>query len=198
MKILPAIAISLSMVAAGARAQTSDGSKTIEIIRKGSMPSREGLAENFTGSVRIDPLFPANAPARGSGSIVTFEPGARTAWHTHPLGQTLVVTAGIGRVQRWGDPVDEIRQGDVVWIPPGQKHWHGAAPDNSMAHIGITEQLDGKAVEWMEKVTDAQYGAPLRARGESAKPGTQGRSSQMRTGQRGKRDPVARAVFQKK
>ena len=104
-----------------------------------------------------------NAPARASGSLVTFEPGARTAWHTHPLGQVLIVTAGTGRVQRWGDPIDEIRQGDVVWIPPGQKHWHGAAPNSSMAHIAIVEQLDGKSVEWMEKVSDAQYGAPLRA-----------------------------------
>ena len=104
-----------------------------------------------------------------SGARVIFEPGARTAWHTHPLGQTLIVTAGTGRVQRWGDPVDEIRQGDVVWIPPGQKHWHGAAPNSSMTHIAITEQLDGKTVEWMEKVSDAQYGAPLRGQRAAAR-----------------------------
>ncbi len=101
-------------------------------------------------------------PAHTSGARVTFEPGARTAWHTHPLGQLLIVTAGTGRVQRWGDPVDEIRQGDIVWIPPGQKHWHGAAANSSMTHIGVVEQLDGKAVDWMEKVSDAQYAAPLR------------------------------------
>jgi 4-carboxymuconolactone decarboxylase len=113
--------------------------------------------------VRVDPLFQANAPARTSGSLVTFESGARSAWHTHPLGQVLIVTAGTGRVQRWGDPVDEIRQGDVVWIPPGQKHWHGASPNSSMAHIAIVEALDGKGVDWMEKVSDAQYGAAIRA-----------------------------------
>jgi 4-carboxymuconolactone decarboxylase len=116
--------------------------------------------------VRVDPLFQANAPARTSGSLVTFEPGARTAWHTHPLGQALIVTAGTGRVQRWGDRADEIQQGDVVWIPPGVKHWHGAAPNSSMTHIGIVEQLDGKSVEWMEKVSDAQYSAPVRAQGQ--------------------------------
>ena len=136
-------------------------------MRNGSQPSRQGPAENFTGSARVDPLFQPNAPARASGALVTFEPGARTAWHTHPLGQILIVTAGTGRVQRWGDPVEEIRQGDVVWIPPGQKHWHGAAPNGSMAHIGIVEQLDGKSVDWMEKVSDAQYGAPLRAQESS-------------------------------
>lgn len=129
----------------------------IRIWRNGSQASRQGPAENFTGSVRVDPLFQANAPARASGALVTFEPGARTAWHAHPLGQILIVTAGTGRVQRWGDPVEEIRQGDVVWTPPGQKHWHGAAPNSSMAHIAIAEQLDGKTVEWMEKVSDAQY-----------------------------------------
>ncbi len=120
--------------------------------------------------MRVDSSFQASAPARISGARVLFEPGARTAWHTHPLGQTLIVTAGTGRVQRWGDPMDEIRQGDVVWIPPGQKHWHGAAPNSSMTHIAITEQLDGKAVEWMEKVSDAQYGAPLRGQTAAATP----------------------------
>jgi 4-carboxymuconolactone decarboxylase len=147
-------------------------------MRSGSQPSRQGPTENFTGSVRVDPLFQANAPARASGALVTFEPGSRTAWHTHPLGQILIVTAGTGRVQRWGDPVEEIRQGDVVWIPPGQKHWHGAAPNNSMAHIAIVEQLDGKSVEWMEKVSDAQYGAPLRAQAASTDAGAKPRPSQ--------------------
>jgi 4-carboxymuconolactone decarboxylase len=139
--------------------------QSIRIIRGSSQPSRQGPVENFTGSVHVVPLFQADAPAHTSGALVTFEPGARTAWHTHPLGQILIVTAGTGRVERWGDPVDEIRQGDVVYIPPGQKHWHGAGPNSSMAHIGIVEQLDGKSVEWMEKVSDAQYTAPLRAQG---------------------------------
>lgn len=173
MRCFPAIAVSLSLFA--------EGAQTIRIMRRGSEASRQGPAENFTGSARIDPLFPANAPSRASSSIVTFEPGARTAWHTHPLGQILIVTAGTGRVQRWGDPVDEIRQGDVVWIPPGEKHWHGAAPGNSMAHIGITEQLDGKAVAWMEKVTDAQYAAPLRDVG-AQRASSQARPSQAAIG----------------
>ena len=178
MRILAAVAISLCILASGAQSQTSKDQGAIRITRSGSQPSRQGPAENFTGSVRVDPLFQANAPARASGSLVTFEPGARTAWHTHPLGQILIVTAGTGRVQRWGDPVDEIRQGDVVWIPPGQKHWHGAAPNSSMAHIAIVEQLDGKSVEWMEKVSDAQYGAPLRAQEASADPSAKPRPSQ--------------------
>ena len=114
--------------------------------------------------MRVDQQFQASAPGRASGGRVTFEPGARTAWHSHPLGQTLIVTSGVGRVQRWGDPVDEIRPGDVVWIPPGQKHWHGASPATAMSHIAIAEQLDGKSAEWMEKVTDEQYGAALRPR----------------------------------
>jgi 4-carboxymuconolactone decarboxylase len=134
MKIFAAIVISFCMLAFGARSQTSKDPGAIRIVRSGSQPSRQGPAENFTGPVRVDPLFQASAPARASASLVTFEAGARTAWHTHPLGQVLIVTAGTGRVQRWGDPVEEIRQGDVVWIPPGQKHWHGAAPNCSMAH----------------------------------------------------------------
>jgi quercetin dioxygenase-like cupin family protein len=113
--------------------------------------------------VRIDPLFPVTPPARAAGNTVTFEPGARTAWHTHPLGQTLIVIAGCGRVQRWGGPVEEIRPGDVVWFSPGEKHWHGAAPTTAMTHIAIQEQLDGKAVAWLEKVTDEQYQAPTSA-----------------------------------
>lgn len=129
----------------------------MEIKRAGSQPSVKGPSDWFTGTVRIDPLFQANAPARASGGSVTFEPGARTAWHTHPLGQTLLVTAGFGRVQREGGPVEEIRPGDVVWFPPGEKHWHGAAPTTAMTHIAIQEQLDGKVVDWMEKVSDEHY-----------------------------------------
>ena len=131
----------------------------MEIKRSGSQPSGKGPAEWFTGTVRIDPLFQAAAPARASGASVTFEPGARTAWHTHPLGQTLIITAGCGRVQREGGPVEEVRPGDVVWFPPGEKHWHGAAPTTAMTHIAIQEALDGKVVEWLEHVTDEQYRA---------------------------------------
>jgi len=157
MRIFTVIAISLCMLASGAHSQTSRDQQVIRIWRSGSQPSRQGPAEQFTGSVRVDPLFQANSPARAYGALVTFEPGARTAWHTHPLGQILIITGGTGRVQRWGDPVEEIQKGDVVWIPPGQKHWHGGAPNSSMAHIAIVEQLDGKTVEWMEKVSDEQY-----------------------------------------
>src|SRR5918993_4243035 len=132
----------------------------MEIKRSGSQPSAKGPAEWFTGTVRIDPLFDAPAPARGAGASVTFEPGARTAWHTHPLGQTLIVTSGFGRVQRWGGPIEEIRPGDVVWFPPGEKHWHGASPTTAMTHIAVQEELDGKVVEWMEHVTDDQYQTP--------------------------------------
>jgi quercetin dioxygenase-like cupin family protein len=131
----------------------------MEIIPSGSRPSTQGPADWFTGTVRIDPLFPANDSARAAGNSVTFEPGARTAWHTHPLGQILIVTSGCGRAQRWGGPIEAIRPGDVVRFPPGEKHWHGAVPTTAMTHIAIQEQLDGKAVEWMEKVTDEQYGA---------------------------------------
>ena len=131
----------------------------MEIKRVGSQPSNKGSEDWFTGTVRIDPLFPVNAPARAAANSVTFEPGARTAWHTHPLGQTLVVTAGSGRVQLWGGPIQEIRSGDVVWIAPGEKHWHGAAPTTAMTHIAMQEKLDGKAVEWLEKVSDEQYQA---------------------------------------
>ena len=131
----------------------------MDIKRAGSTPSGKGPADYFVGVVRIDPLFQTSAPARAAGSSVTFEPGARTAWHTHPLGQTLIVTTGVGRAQRWGGPVEEIRPGDVIWFPPGEKHWHGAAPATAMTHIAIQEQLDGKTAEWMEKVTDEQYQA---------------------------------------
>jgi quercetin dioxygenase-like cupin family protein len=132
----------------------------MEIKKSGSQPSRKGPAEYFTGTVRIDPLFEAKAPARAFGASVTFEPGARTAWHTHPLGQTLIVTAGCGLAQRWGGPVEQIRPGDVVSFPPGEKHWHGAAATTAMTHIAIQEQLDGKVVDWMEQVSDEQYGTP--------------------------------------
>lgn len=129
----------------------------MEIKRSGSQPSNKGLTEWFTGSVRIDPLFQAGAPARAACASVTFEPGARTAWHTHPLGQTLIVTSGSGLAQRWGGTIEEIRPGDVIWFPPGEKHWHGAAPTTAMTHIAIHEQLDGRTVDWLEKVTDEQY-----------------------------------------
>jgi quercetin dioxygenase-like cupin family protein len=130
---------------------------TMEITRVGSQPSARGPADWFTGNVRIDPLFPAKAPARAAGNSVTFEPGARTAWHTHPLGQTLIVTAGCGWVQREGGPVEEVHPGDVVWFPPGEKHWHGATPTTAMTHIAIQEGLDGKMVDWLEHVSDEQY-----------------------------------------
>ena len=129
----------------------------MEIKQAGSQASAKGPADWFTGDVRIDHLFQAPAPARVAGASVTFEPGARTAWHTHPLGQTLIVTAGRGWVQRESGPVEEIRPGDVVWFPPGEKHWYGATSTTGMTHIAIQESLDGKAVDWMEHVTDAQY-----------------------------------------
>ena len=131
----------------------------MDIKRAGSQRSSKGPADWFTGTVRVDPLFQAPDPARAAGASVTFEPGARTAWHTHPLGQTLIVVFGTGRVQRWGEPIEEIRPGDVIWFSPGEKHWHGASPTTALTHIAIQEQLDGKAVEWMEKVSDEQYHA---------------------------------------
>jgi 4-carboxymuconolactone decarboxylase len=155
-KLLAATVLSFSLVA-------SASGQSVTIARSGSQPSRPGPAENFTGSVRVDSPFQASDPGRASGALVTFEPGARSAWHSHPLGQTLIVMAGIGRVQQWGAPIDEIRQGDVVWIPPNQKHWHGASPNSSMAHIAIVEQLDGKSTDWMEKVSEEQYNMPVRA-----------------------------------
>ena len=131
----------------------------MEIKKAGSQASIQGPADWFTGTVRIDPLFPsATPPSRVTGAAVTFEPGARTAWHTHPLGQTLVVTAGYGRVQREGGPIEDILPGDVVWFPPHEKHWHGASPTTSMTHLAIQEGLDGKTVTWLEKVSDEQYG----------------------------------------
>lgn len=129
----------------------------MDIQRSGAKPSSKGPAEWFTGTVRLDPLFAASDPSRAASSLVTFEPGARTAWHTHPLGQHLIVTSGCGHAQRWGGPIETIRPGDVVWFPPGEKHWHGASATTAMAHIAIQEQLDGKAVDWLEKVSDEQY-----------------------------------------
>ncbi len=156
MKLLAASFVSLSL-AASAFAQADAG---LRISRNGSQPSAAGAPANFTGRVRVDTPFRAEAPGRVSGGAVTFEPGARTAWHTHPLGQTLIVTQGVGRVQRWAGPTHEIRPGDVVWIPAGEKHWHGAGPTTGMSHIAITEILDGKTVDWLEQVTDAQYANP--------------------------------------
>jgi quercetin dioxygenase-like cupin family protein len=129
----------------------------MDISRSGSQPSGRGPAEYFTGAVRIDPLFQAPSPARVLAASVTFEPGARTAWHTHPLGQTLIVTSGCGWAQRWGGSVEEIRPGDVIWFPPGEKHWHGAAPATAMTHIAVVELLDGKSADWMEQVSSEQY-----------------------------------------
>jgi quercetin dioxygenase-like cupin family protein len=131
----------------------------MEIKRSGSQPSGKAPAQYFTGTVRIDPLFAPPDPARVAGALVTFEPGARTAWHTHPLGQTLIVMSGCGRVQREGGPIEEIRPGDVVWFAPGEKHWHGAAPTTAMSHIAVQEKLNGSPVDWMEQVSDEQYQA---------------------------------------
>ena len=129
----------------------------MDIKKSGSQPSTKGPADYFTGTVRIDPLIHANAPARVFAASVTFEPGARTAWHTHPLGQTLIVTAGCGRAQHWGGPIEEIRPGDVIWFPPGEKHWHGAAPSTAMTHLSIVEELNGQSANWMEHVSNEQY-----------------------------------------
>ncbi len=154
MKRLAALAVALSLLApAGAYANPDD----LRSTRAGSQPSGRGPAEYFTGSVRVDPLFPATAPSRMSGGLVTFEPGARSAWHTHPVGQVLIVTAGLGWVGREGGPVEEIRPGDVVWIPPGLRHWHGATATTGMSHIALQEQVDGRNVDWMGKVADEQY-----------------------------------------
>ncbi len=128
------------------------------VTRAGSQPSVKGPAQYFTGAVRVDPLFDPHPPSSAAGVAVSFEPGARSAWHTHPAGQVLIVTAGVGRVQQWGAAVQEIRPGDVIWTPPGVKHWHGAAPTTAMTHIAIQETVKGKNVEWMEKVSDEQYG----------------------------------------
>ena len=154
----------LSMVALPTRgdqadAASGDGAPTVEVARSGSQPSAKGAAEYFTGAVRIDPLFQPHGPSRTSGGLVTFEPSARMAWHTHPLGQTLIVTSGLGWVQPWDGPRQEIRPGDVVRIPPGVKHWHGATAATGVTHIAIQESVDGKNVDWMEQVSDEQYRA---------------------------------------
>jgi quercetin dioxygenase-like cupin family protein len=149
----------LATIAMTATAMPAYANTEVVVTRAGSQPSTAGSPDNFTGSVRVDDRFSGTAPARIGGATVTFEPGARTAWHSHPLGQTLIVTAGVGRVQHWGGPVQEIRPGDTVWIPPGVKHWHGASATVGMSHIAFSEALDGKTVEWMEKVTDDQYNA---------------------------------------
>lgn len=136
---------------------TSGANSSLHVIRAGSQPSVKGPDAYFTGNVRIDPLFDANNSAPFSAAYVTFEPGARTAWHTHPTGQRLVVTAGVGLIQEWGGPIVEIRPGDVVWWAPGVKHWHGASPNASMTHIALTGVLHGQAAEWLEQVSDKQY-----------------------------------------
>jgi quercetin dioxygenase-like cupin family protein len=156
MKMFRATLTSLLLLATGL---AHADQQILTVTRSGSYASAKGAAENFTGSVRVDRLFDANAPSRVSSGSVTFEPGARSVWHTHPLGQVLIVTAGVGLVQQWGGPIHEIRPGDVVWIPPNVKHWHGAAPTTAMTHTAIQEHLDGKVVDWMEKVSDEQYGA---------------------------------------
>jgi quercetin dioxygenase-like cupin family protein len=162
MKALAGTLVSLSLFASVASlAQTSAAkaptSYTIKITRSDTLQSKKGSADYFTGSVQVLELFPADDPSRTSGGKVTFEPEARSAWHTHPLGQILIVTDGMGWIQQWGGSIEEIRKGDVIWIPPGVKHWHGATPSTAMTHIAIQEQLNGKAVEWMEQVTDEQY-----------------------------------------
>lgn len=178
MKLLAATVMSLFLLASAAahanQARAASGSdapsvasfgesQVINITRSGSQPSAKGSVEYFTGAVRIDSPFRRSDPARVGGGIVTFEPGARTAWHTHPLGQTLIVTAGAGLIQQWGGPIQEMKQGDVVWIPPGVKHWHGATATTGMSHIAIAEALEGKAVHWMEKVSDEQYPGLIKA-----------------------------------
>lgn len=158
MRSLVAATLALALCASAASAQSGPQSgPLITVTPPNAQPSTIGLAANFTGSVKVAARFQGAAPARIGGATVSFEPGARTAWHTHPLGQTLIVTTGVGLVQEWGGPIQEMKPGDIVWIPPGVKHWHGATPTNGMTHIALSESLDGKSVEWMEKVTDEQY-----------------------------------------
>jgi len=159
MKTPPVTAVLLSMLLSVASVVRADETPSVKVTRIGSQPSIKGSAETFSGAVRIDSLFQAGSPGRVGGGFVTFEPGARTAWHTHPLGQTLIVTAGAGRVRQWGGAIQEIKAGDIVWIPAGVKHWHGATASTAMNHIAIAEALDGKVVDWMEKVSDEQFGA---------------------------------------
>lgn len=162
-KLFVSVAVMLSLLPAASAQTTREDttSRKMTITRSGTRTPSKGPEANFTGSVSVVPLFPVNSPSRTSGGSVTFEPGARSAWHTHPLGQTLIVTAGQGRVQQWGGDTQEIRQGDVVWTPPGVKHWHGATLTTSVTHIAIQETLEGKNVEWMEKVSDEQYRQPV-------------------------------------
>jgi quercetin dioxygenase-like cupin family protein len=155
---LTASALAQSASPGAGAATPAASTQQMSIARAGSQASSKGPAQFFTGSARIDPLFGEHAPATTSSAAVTFEPGARSAWHTHPKGQVLIVTAGVGRVQQAGGPVQEIRPGDVIWTPPGVKHWHGAAPSTALTHIAIQESVNGKNVEWMEKVSDEQYG----------------------------------------
>ncbi|MGH8780035.1 (R)-mandelonitrile lyase [Paraburkholderia sp.] len=154
-----AIRVTTLALLLGVPAAWAQENRVITVMHAGSQPSTQGSADHFTGSVQVDSRFQGEAPARIGGAIVTFEPGARTAWHTHPLGQTLIVTAGMGLVQQWGGPIQVIKPGDVVWIPPEVKHWHGATRTTGMTHIAIAEALDGKSVDWMELVADAQYQA---------------------------------------
>lgn len=156
MKSVIAALLALTLSTA-AFAQPSSAVQEMVVTRAGSQASSKGPVQNFSGSVRVDPLFGVHAPSTTSGGAVTFEPGARSAWHTHPAGQVLIVTAGVGRVQQWGGPVQEIRPGDVIWTPPGVKHWHGAAPTTAVTHIAIQDAVGGKNVEWLEKVSDEQY-----------------------------------------
>jgi 4-carboxymuconolactone decarboxylase len=158
---LRAIAVVLLCGVAVAPA-SGEEARSIVVTRAGQQAARSGPPENFTGAVRVDQSFQASAPGRASGGRVTFAAGARSYWHSHPLGQTLIVLSGVGRVQRWGDSVDEIRPGDVIWIPAGQKHWHGAAPTSEMSHLAITESRDGRSTDWMEKVTEQEYAATPR------------------------------------
>ena len=151
-------AAALALAALALPVQAQEGAPIMDIMRKADQKTTEGSADYFTGRVTITGQFQREAPSRVSGALVRFEPGARTAWHTHPLGQTVIVTSGLGWAQREGGPIEDIRPGDVVWFPPGEKHWHGAAPTTAMSHIAVQERLDGKAVDWMEHVTDAQYG----------------------------------------
>lgn len=157
MRALVPAALLIAATAGCATAQPATPPSPMTLHRAGSHPSQPGPADWFTGTVRIDPAFQAEAPGRVAGARVTFEPGARTNWHTHPLGQTLLVTSGLGRVQREGGPVEEIRPGDVVWIPAGERHWHGASAETAMTHLAIQEAQDGTAVTWLDPVTDAQY-----------------------------------------
>ncbi|HYH80627.1 MAG TPA: carboxymuconolactone decarboxylase family protein [Longimicrobium sp.] len=157
-----------ALALAGAAPARAQDAGDLVITREATRPSRVAPAQNFTGTVRVRPLFDTTAATRAYAATVAFEAGARSAWHTHPRGQVLIVTEGVGRVQRWGASAEEIRTGDVVRIPPGVKHWHGAAPTTAMSHIAVVETLDGRSTDWMEKVSDAQYGAPVRARGADA------------------------------